>query len=78
MRPWIWPNSAPLSSVLPRAVRTLLILLGGGVDKMDEGMEKSDFSAARSSRNTLQRCHSIGIDRQERCLMKEAKDINII
>ena len=25
-----------------------------------------------------QRCHSIGIDRQERCLMKEAKDINII
>jgi hypothetical protein len=62
----------------PEQLEPLLILLGGGVDKMDEGMEKFGFLRRKIVQEYLQRCHSIGIDRQERCLMKEAKDINII
>jgi hypothetical protein len=45
---------------------------------MNEGMEKFGFLRRKIVQEYLQRCHSIGIDRQDRCLMKEAKDINII
>jgi hypothetical protein len=62
----------------PEQVEPLVILLGGGVDKMDEGMKKFEFLRRKIVQEYLQRCHSIGIDRQERCLMKEAKDMNII
>jgi hypothetical protein len=27
---------------------------------------------------SLQQCHSIGLDRQERCKLREAQDINIV
>jgi hypothetical protein len=62
----------------PEQVEPLLILLGGGADKMDEGMEKFGFLRRKMVQEYLQRCHSIGIDRQERCLLKDAQNINII
>ena len=62
----------------PEQVEPLLILLGGGEDKMDEGNEKFAFIRRKIVQEYLQRCHSIGLDRQERCLLKESKDINLI
>ena len=62
----------------PEQVEPLLILLGGGVDKMQEGMEKFAFIRKKTVQEYLQRCHSIGIDRQERCLLKEAKEITLL
>lgn len=62
----------------PEQVEPFLILLGGGVDHMDEGMEKFAFLRRKIVQEYLQRCHSIGLERQERCLLKDAKDINII
>jgi hypothetical protein len=62
----------------PEQVEPLLILLGGGVDKMQEGMEKFAFIRKKTVQEYLQRCHAIGIDRQERCLLKEAKEITLL
>lgn len=62
----------------PEQLEPMLILLGGGEDKMDDGMEKFAILRRKMVQEYLQRCHSIGIDRQERCIMKEAQDINII
>ena len=62
----------------PEQVEPLLILLGGGVDKMQEGMEKFAFIRKKTVQEYLQRCHSIGIDRQERCILKEAKEITLL
>ena len=62
----------------PEQVEPFLILLGGGVEHMDEGMEKFAFLRRKIVQEYLQRCHSIGLERQERCLLKDAKDINII
>jgi hypothetical protein len=62
----------------PEQVEPLLILLGGGEAYMNEGMEKFAVLRKKIVQEYLQRCHSIGIDRQDRCILKEAKDINII
>ncbi|MGQ4808561.1 hypothetical protein NKDENANG_01946 [Candidatus Entotheonellaceae bacterium PAL068K] len=64
--------------VTPEQVEPLLILLGGGEDKMDEGNEKFAFIRRKIVQEYLQRCHSIGLGRLERCSLKEAKDINLI
>ena len=45
---------------------------------MDAGMEKFATLRKKIVQEYLQRCHSIGLERQERCLLKEAKDVNII
>lgn len=62
----------------PEQVEPLLILLGGGVEHMDKGMEKFAFIRKKIVQEYLQRCHSIGINRQERCLLKEAKEITLL
>jgi hypothetical protein len=64
--------------VTPEQLESFLILLGGGTDKMSEGMTKFTFLRKKIVQEYLQRCHSIGLERQERCLLKDAKDINII
>jgi hypothetical protein len=64
--------------VTPEQLEPFLILLGGGEDKMNEGMTKFAFLRKKIVQEYLQRCHSIGIERQDRCLLKEAKEINII
>jgi len=63
---------------IPEQVEPLLILLGGGEDKMAEGRGKFDYIQRKIVQEYLQRCHSIGIERQERCLLKDAKNINLI
>jgi hypothetical protein len=62
----------------PEQLEPFLILLGGGEAHMDTGMEKFAVLRKKIVQEYLQRCHSIGLERQERCLLKEAKDINII
>ena len=41
-------------------------------------MEKFAFIRKKTVQEYLQRCHSIGIDRQERFLLKEAKEITLL
>ena len=55
-----------------------MILLGGGEAYMDVGKEKLMYIRKKTIQEYLQRCHSIGIDRQSRCLFKEAQDISVI
>jgi hypothetical protein len=62
----------------PEQLEPFLILLGGGEDKMNEGMAKFTILRKKIVQEYLQRCHSIGLERQDRCILKEAKDINII
>jgi hypothetical protein len=62
----------------PEQLEPFLILLGGGEAHMDAGMEKFTVLRKKIVQEYLQRCHSIGLERQDRCLLKEAKDINII
>jgi len=62
----------------PEQLEPLLILLGGGEAHMDAGMEQFAILRKKMVQEYLQRCHSIGLDRQERCMLKEAEDINII
>ena len=62
----------------PEQIEPFLILLGGGAAYMNEGMEKFGVLRKKIVQEYLQRCHSIGLDRQDRCLLKEAQDINII
>jgi hypothetical protein len=62
----------------PEQLEPFLILLGGGVDKMDAGMEKFAYMRKKIVQEYLQRCHSIGLDRQHRCILKEAKDMTLI
>jgi hypothetical protein len=64
--------------ITPEQLEPLLILLGGGEDKMSDGMVKFAFLRKKMLQEYLQRCHSIGLERQERCILKEAKEINII
>lgn len=45
---------------------------------MHEGMEKFGHIQRKIVQEYLQRCHSIGLERQDRCLLKDAKDINLI
>ena len=62
----------------PEQIEPFLILLGGGAAYMNDGMEKFGVLRKKIVQEYLQRCHSIGLDRQDRCLLKEAQDINII
>ncbi len=62
----------------PEQVEPFLILLGGGVEHMDKGQEKFAFIRKKMVQEYLQRCHSIGIDRQDRCLLKGAQDITLL
>lgn len=62
----------------PEQLEPLLILLGGGVEHMDKGMEKFAFIRKKIVQEYLQRCHAIGLDRQERCLLKEAKELTLL
>ncbi len=62
----------------PEQVEPLLILLGGGVDAMDEGMEKFGHLRRKMIQEYLQRCHAIGLDRQERCFLKGAQEITLL
>ncbi len=62
----------------PEQVEPFLILLGGGEAHMDVGMEKFGYLRKKIVQEYLQRCHSIGLDRQDRCALKGAQDINII
>jgi hypothetical protein len=41
-------------------------------------MEKFAFIRKKTVQEYLQRCHSIGLDRQERCLLKEAKELTLL
>lgn len=45
---------------------------------MAEGMEKFAYIQRKIVQEYLQRCHSIGIERQARCLLKDAQEINLI
>jgi hypothetical protein len=62
----------------PEQIEPFLILLGGGVEHMDKGMEKFSLIRKKIVQEYLQRCHSIGLHRQERCFLKEAKDITLL
>lgn len=55
-----------------------MILLGGGEKHMDVGMQKFGILRHKIVQEYLQRCHSIGLDRQERCKLREAQEINTI
>jgi hypothetical protein len=54
------------------------MLLGGGEKQVDVGMQKFAILRHQIVQEYLQRCRSIGLDRQERCKLREAQDINII
>jgi hypothetical protein len=45
---------------------------------MDKGMENFAFIRKKIVQEYLQRCHAIGLDRQERCLLKEAKELTLL
>ncbi len=62
----------------PEQIEPFLILLGGGVDNMNAGLEKFAIIRKKIVQEYLQRCHSIGLDRHERCLLKEAKEITLL
>jgi hypothetical protein len=62
----------------PEQLEPFLILLGGGEKHMDVGMQKFGVLRHKIVQEYLQRCHSIGLDRQERCKLREAQEINII
>ena len=59
-------------------VEALLILLGGGEAYMDIGKQKLAYIRKKTVQEYLQRCRAIGIDRQPRCLLKEAENINVL
>jgi LPS O-antigen subunit length determinant protein (WzzB/FepE family) len=64
--------------VTPERLEPFLILRGGGVDQMDAGMEKFAYMRKKIVQEYLQRCHSIGVGRQHRCLLNEAKEMTLI
>ena len=59
-------------------VEALMILAGGGEAYMAVGKEKLAYIRKKTVQEYLQRCRAIGIDRQPRCRLKEAEDINVI
>ena len=53
----------------PTAIEPRLILAGGGVDRMQEGMMKTAFLFQKQVREYLHRLKVAGLDRSERCRM---------
>lgn len=62
----------------PEQIEPLLILLGGGIDDMEIGRERLAYMRKKVVEEYLQRCRSIGINRQERCRLTGAKNINLL
>ena len=54
-------------SLEPTAIEPRLILAGGGVDRMQEGMLKTAFLFEKQVREYLHRLQVAGLDRGERC-----------
>lgn len=53
----------------PEQVEPMAILMGGGVDHFDKGMEMQGQLWRRIVNEYLQRCDSAGLDRRPRCLL---------
>ena len=56
-------------SLEPTALEPRLILAGGGVDRMQEGMMKTGFLFQKQVREYLHRLKVAGLDRGARCRM---------
>ncbi|MFZ0678612.1 MAG: hypothetical protein WAN07_13005, partial [Candidatus Binatus sp.] len=54
---------------VPEAVEPMAILMGGGVDHFDKGMELQGQLWRRIVHEYLQRCDSAGLDRRPRCIL---------
>ena len=54
---------------VPEQVEPMAILMGGGVDHFDKGMEMQGQLWRRIVNEYLQRCDSAGLDRRPRCIL---------
>ena len=54
---------------VPELVEPMAILMGGGIDSFDKGMELQGQLWRRIVNEYLQRCDSAGLDRRPRCLL---------
>jgi hypothetical protein len=54
---------------VPESVEPMAILLGGGIDNFDKGMELQGQLWRRIVHEYLQRCDSAGLDRRPRCIL---------
>jgi hypothetical protein len=54
---------------VPEQVEPMAILMGGGIDHFDKGMELQGQLWRRVVNEYLQRCDSAGLDRRPRCLL---------
>jgi hypothetical protein len=53
----------------PEAIEPFAVLLGGGVDKIEDGLKKFDYIRGKMLQEYLQRCRAIGVNRDNRCLL---------
>jgi hypothetical protein len=54
---------------VPEAVEPMAILMGGGIDHFDKGMELQGQLWRRIVHEYLQRCDSAGLNRRPRCIL---------